>query len=333
MRNRPPYTPRIPGTTSAREGRQRWETDDLLLLARAVADGHGVALLPRRAVADTAAAVDVHPLRDLALRRRLLATARASVTARPIVAQVLDALTEAGKEESVMTGTFIASYGGKVAKIAPGQEFSFGRAPTCQICFDPDDTGISRLSGRVEFDGRTWWIVNVSSSRPLAFVDERAVRTEIAPGKRLAAEAPGKVVVQGTSTAYEISVAPPRDSGAPAQWTPPAKLARPDPSGAGTPAIAGVGITTADRAALAALFVGYVRKDEAYDPYPASYAEAAKRLGWPRRTLESRVSLLLKQLSAAGVSDLDTWNPLVNLADIVLAAGILTPDDAAAFPD
>ena len=35
----------------------RWTTDDMLLLARAVAAGHGVAVLPRRSVADDAAAV------------------------------------------------------------------------------------------------------------------------------------------------------------------------------------------------------------------------------------------------------------------------------------
>ena len=33
------------------EPRVRWETDDMLLLTRAVADGHGVAVLPRRSVA------------------------------------------------------------------------------------------------------------------------------------------------------------------------------------------------------------------------------------------------------------------------------------------
>jgi molybdate transport repressor ModE-like protein len=79
------------------EPRVRWETDDMLLLVRAVAQGHGVAVLPRRSVADGAAAVDVRPLRDPALTRRLVAVARASVAARPVVDAVLDALVKASR--------------------------------------------------------------------------------------------------------------------------------------------------------------------------------------------------------------------------------------------
>ncbi|MBV9592909.1 MAG: LysR family transcriptional regulator, partial [Actinobacteria bacterium] len=44
------------------EPRVRWETDDMALLARAVADGHGIAVLPRRAIAGDE--VVLRPLRD-----------------------------------------------------------------------------------------------------------------------------------------------------------------------------------------------------------------------------------------------------------------------------
>jgi DNA-binding transcriptional LysR family regulator len=81
--------------TAGFEPNVRWETDDMLLLVRAVANGHGVAVLPRRSVADDAAAIDVRPLREPQLTRRLLAVARSSVAARPVVAQVLDALSAA----------------------------------------------------------------------------------------------------------------------------------------------------------------------------------------------------------------------------------------------
>ena len=79
--------------TAGFEPRVRWETDDMLLLVRAVASGHGVAVLPRRSVAQDAAAVDVQPLREPTLTRRLLVVARPSVAARPVVAEVLDALS------------------------------------------------------------------------------------------------------------------------------------------------------------------------------------------------------------------------------------------------
>jgi DNA-binding transcriptional LysR family regulator len=77
------------------EPRVRWETDDMLLLVRAVAAGHGVSVLPRRSVATDAAAVEVVPLAGASLTRRLLAVARPSVAARPVVAAVLDALRHA----------------------------------------------------------------------------------------------------------------------------------------------------------------------------------------------------------------------------------------------
>ena len=81
--------------TAGFEPRVRWQTDDMLLLVRAVADGHGVAVLPRRSVATDAAAVQVHRLREPTLTRRLLAVARPSVADRPVVAEVLDALSRA----------------------------------------------------------------------------------------------------------------------------------------------------------------------------------------------------------------------------------------------
>jgi molybdate transport repressor ModE-like protein len=74
------------------EPRVRWETDDMLLLARAVADGHGVAVLPRRSVATGAAGVRIAELRDPALIRRLVAVARMSVATRPAVGEVIGAL-------------------------------------------------------------------------------------------------------------------------------------------------------------------------------------------------------------------------------------------------
>jgi len=55
------------------EPRVRWETDDMLLLVRAVAAGHGVSVLPRLAVFDEVASVDVRPLRSPALHRRISA--------------------------------------------------------------------------------------------------------------------------------------------------------------------------------------------------------------------------------------------------------------------
>ena len=76
------------------EPRVRWETDDMLLLAHAVAAGHGVAVLPRLAV-DPLAAVQTRPLAGPDLHRRLSAVARASALRRPVVAAVVQAFADA----------------------------------------------------------------------------------------------------------------------------------------------------------------------------------------------------------------------------------------------
>ncbi len=77
----------------------RWTSDDMLVLVRAVAAGHGVAVLPRLSVAEDAAHVDVRELRAPRLRRRLTAVARSSALARPSVAAVLTAITAAASSD------------------------------------------------------------------------------------------------------------------------------------------------------------------------------------------------------------------------------------------
>ncbi|HTZ42477.1 MAG TPA: LysR family transcriptional regulator [Jatrophihabitans sp.] len=77
------------------EPRVRWETDDMLLLVRAVAAGHGIAVLPRLAVADNVAEVELRPLTAPRMNRRLIALTRTSSQARPVVRAVLAELVKA----------------------------------------------------------------------------------------------------------------------------------------------------------------------------------------------------------------------------------------------
>ena len=77
------------------EPRVRWETDDMLLLVRAVAAGHGVAVLPRLAVADNVAEIEIRPLAEPSMSRRLLALTRSSSQDRPIIRATLDELAKA----------------------------------------------------------------------------------------------------------------------------------------------------------------------------------------------------------------------------------------------
>jgi DNA-binding transcriptional LysR family regulator len=80
------------------EPRVRWETDDMLLLTRAVAAGHGVAVLPRLSVDAETAAVDVRALAEPALRRTLSVVGRAVNLRRPVIASVAAAIEAAATQ-------------------------------------------------------------------------------------------------------------------------------------------------------------------------------------------------------------------------------------------
>jgi DNA-binding transcriptional LysR family regulator len=83
------------------EPRVSWETDDMLLLVRAVEAGHGVAVLPRLSVADAVADVEIRQLRQPKLERRLIAVARSSALGRPVVSTVLDAISSSARLSAV----------------------------------------------------------------------------------------------------------------------------------------------------------------------------------------------------------------------------------------
>ncbi|PZS30387.1 MAG: hypothetical protein DLM58_13780 [Pseudonocardiales bacterium] len=206
--------------------------------------------------------------------------------------------------------------------LQPGDEFSFGRAPSCTLCIDPDDVAISRLAGRIEHDGHGWWVVNTSSSRQLATVDEFGLRSVLAPGRRVALEGTARIHIEGTVTTYQLTVTVPQpvltnESG--------------EPVAEGLPTSVGesVLINNADRAALIALFAGYLEEGNRYDPYPKSYAAAAARLGLPRTTLVKRIEYLRARLTAAGVPNLIGPNALANLAEYALTTGVISRSDLA----
>ena len=74
-----------------------WETEDLLLLVAAVSRGIGVALLPRRAVVNSVAPVELRSVAIPVLHRSLLLVARHGTAQRPIVRACLDAIHHVGR--------------------------------------------------------------------------------------------------------------------------------------------------------------------------------------------------------------------------------------------
>lgn len=81
------------------EPRVRWGSDDMLVLARAVAAGHGIAVLPRLSVADEVPGVEVRTLSDPRLERRLTAVVRGAAAGRPAIGAAVAALERAAIQD------------------------------------------------------------------------------------------------------------------------------------------------------------------------------------------------------------------------------------------
>ncbi|MGH4016779.1 MAG: hypothetical protein ACRDSL_23170, partial [Pseudonocardiaceae bacterium] len=92
----------------------------------------------------------------------------------------------------------VITAGGRRHELSEDTELTFGRASSCTVCLDPDDIGISRLAGSVHVEGGTWWLVNRSSTRQLAVVDELGLRSVLPPGRRWPLEGRVRILVDGS---------------------------------------------------------------------------------------------------------------------------------------
>jgi hypothetical protein len=205
-------------------------------------------------------------------------------------------------------------------------ELTFGRAESCTVCLDPEDLGISRLTGSVGSDNGVWWVTNRSRARSFSVIDDIGFPKVLAPAQRYAVEGHVRVVIEGQHGGHELDIiAPARTADGSEPGAPP---------GAPTAIGEDVLIRHEDRLALTALFAGYLEEGRRYDPHPRTYLAAATRLGWPKTTLIKRIEYLRTRLDKAGVPNLTGDHALESLAEYALAARIITKDDLRLlFPD
>jgi len=220
-------------------------------------------------------------------------------------------------------GPLVVVARGARREVATDRVLTFGRALSCDVVLDGDDTTISRTAGSLLHDGGSWWVRNDSSVRPLGVVDELGLRSVLGPGRRMAVEAPLTVTVEGGRATHVLQLVPPAG---------PAEPAASPPGGLPTTVGEDVLVSAADRLALVALFAGYLEDPPRHDPNPRSYAAAAARLGCPRSTLVKRVEYLRTRLSGAGVPGLTGWTALWALAEWALTTGTITKADLALLP-
>ena len=229
----------------------------------------------------------------------------------------------AGGEGFPIEEEMIVAFGDRRWRLAPSDALTFGRSRECTVCFDPDDSGVSRNAGAVQSVGGIWWVINRSRSRTLSVIDTLGLRKVLAPGQRLPVDEPVWVVADGNRGTHRLLLERPGRTAA--------DLVSQVPTGVETAIGAQVVITDDDRDAMVALFAEYLEDPPRSDPRPKAYRAAAARLNVPRSTLVKRIEYLRARLDKAGVPNMTGFNALAGLAEYALARRLITKDDLVNF--
>ncbi|MGH3904592.1 MAG: hypothetical protein ACRDTE_10430 [Pseudonocardiaceae bacterium] len=215
---------------------------------------------------------------------------------------------------------------GRRVELVPGQQITFGRDRSCDLCLDPGDVGISRVAGRIAHDGGVWAVSNLSRKRALHIADAAGFAVPLpvsAPGNG----ASQRVIDQHTLT---VLVAGER-------WThaivlrldhPVATVAAPLPSDPVSTRTQVPRLTDERREVLVAMARGYLRAYPHYDPRPRTYQEVADLLTLTKSQVTRRVEKVREDLVQAGVHGLeqetDARRPL---CEWLLAMRVIAPAD------
>lgn len=226
-----------------------------------------------------------------------------------------------------MTGESAVVIGGERFRVRRDAAFVFGRIDGPGVLgLDANDMGISAVAGSIEWAWGVWWVVNLSRKRRLLI--EKGAGGAPQPlecSERFAVSVrPLGVLVPGAVYTHRIEV-----------LVPESELAR-NPSErptSGTLSVAELSLSERDRDVLAAVFAGYLEDFPRRKTRPATYQEAAERLGspWTRVRVRKQVERLKERAARAGLY-FDGPQANYDLADYLLANGLLRPSDLERLP-
>lgn len=197
----------------------------------------------------------------------------------------------------------VVELAGEIRRLRPGMPpLTFGRDSTCTICLGADDTGISRLAGRIEHSGGSWWVRNLSRKRPLHVVDNNGTAVPVPPEASgwpsacRAVDGPLTVLIPGEFHTYRLILKPR------------GRLRHRKPSRPSNPiSTKGQPPPWDDRqlAVLVALASGYLQPMPKYSPQPRSRAEVAEILACSEQEVEQAIAALGEALQREGVSGIE----------------------------
>lgn len=220
----------------------------------------------------------------------------------------------------------IVETGGRRIELVPGQQITFGRDRSCDLCLDPGDVGISRVAGRISHDGGVWAVRNLSHKRALHVADATGFTMPL-PASALANGASQRMIDQSTLTVLVAGEL----------WThvivlrlehPSAIPVAPLPADPVSTRTQVPRLTEEQREVLVAMARGYLRAYPHYDPRPRTYQEVADLLGLTKSQVTKRVEKVRDDLVRVGVLGLEKKiDTRRALCEWLLAMRVIAPGD------
>lgn len=225
-------------------------------------------------------------------------------------------------------------------RIKPGQQFTFGRAPTCSAVLPMDDLGVSRTAGSFGCQDGTWWLANDSASSMLYLSGDLGFRADLPPGLKLPLQQwHAKVRIDGLLASYTLRMRLPHLDDEDDELVP----AQPDegenqqesvraPERLVTSTKLRAPLSDSDRLVLAARFEDYLTWRHSGAPSPRSAKETAERIGWQPHTVSKRCENIRARYGRFGVPGLRGPRALEELAALLISTRELTADDLRRLP-
>jgi hypothetical protein len=214
-------------------------------------------------------------------------------------------------------------------RVAPGDTFTFGRAPDCTAVLPNADRGISRHSGSLQYHDRWWWLHNDSDSCVLCLLGDRGLRIDLPPGLQAPLQQwRAEVILNGALDRYTLRLRLPDldELPDPEVQSPPAG------ERAATSTRYRARLSDTDRLVLAARFEAYLARRHSAEPAPRSAREAAERIGWQPHTVAKRCENIRNRYLRLGAPGLRGPRALEELAMLLISTGELTGDDLQRLP-
>ena len=228
-------------------------------------------------------------------------------------------------------------FGASTWRVRPDEQFTFGRAKTCNAVLPNDDRGVSRNAGSFEWRAGSWWLANASASSMLYLSGDLGFRADIPPGMALPLQQwHAKVRLDGIMDSYTLRIRLPdlddEEDGDEDDGVAAGAAVEVVPERTVTSTKLRAPLNDVDRLVLAARFEEYLTWKHSGRAAPRSAREAAERIGLEPHAVSKRCENIRNRYVRIGVPGLRGPRALEELAALLISTGELTTEDLRRLP-